>query len=271
MENRMLETLKKPILWDWVIVGYCLFVIFHLFPSFFLLGIVRFGMPIKLSETVWFVLGLAVISMFIGYRSRGVTIIEPAISSLFYCLTLVFEFVKLPFSHIGLRAGGNIYLWFSGVLAVSVFFALLGEILQRRKEKKLVDWKWVGISIASYLLFYALPILIARRPYTHYHMGEFERVLVAVWIFGGVIIVAAVIGYLSKGVTLIEPVIASIGTILLWVIAYNLFVAPGALRMSRDIPQLFAIIGATFLLSLGGAWLGERAQKLWRKEPPPSA
>jgi hypothetical protein len=137
MANRMLETLKKPILWDWVIVGYCLFVIFHLFPSCFLLGIVRFGMPIKLLGVIWFVLGLAVISMLIGYRSRGITIIEPAISSLLYCLTLVFEFVKLPFSHIGLREGGNIYLWFSGVLAVSVFFALLGEILQKRKEKKL--------------------------------------------------------------------------------------------------------------------------------------
>ncbi|TSA22306.1 hypothetical protein D4R75_05135 [bacterium] len=192
----------------------------------------------------------------------------------------------LLFQHVASWFGFKIVNWFFFPILFAIGMGLTSVILWKSARavkpdqqsdtmigpvSKVIDWKWVGISFASYLLFYLLPILIVRRPYTHYHMGEFERLFVAVWIFGGVITIAAVIGYFSKGVTLIEPVIASIGTILLWAMAFNLLIARRAHIMSRDIRELFVVIGVIFLLSLIGAWLGESAQKLWRKEPPPSA
>ena len=126
------------------------------------------------------------------------------------------------------------------------------------------QWKWVGITLAMYLVFYLLPlvfgVLLIRSG-----GGNIGITIVGAWLFGGIIIVAAVAGYLSKGVTILEPAIASISMIFLWMLTFLL--AGVRFDIRNDTLPTIAVICGVFLLSLFGAWFGERAQKLWKKTP----
>jgi hypothetical protein len=131
-------------------------------------------------------------------------------------------------------------------------------------QSKKLQWKWVGISFLMYVVFYLLPLVILGKVF-----GINNQALFGIWVFGGVIIVAAVAGYLSEGVTIWEPAIAGAGLVFLWVIFILLFVHRHY-SISRDIVPLLIAISIVFLLSLLGAWFGERAQKLWKTKTPES-
>jgi hypothetical protein len=126
-----------------------------------------------------------------------------------------------------------------------------------------LQWKWVGITFAMYILLYLLPMFI---------VSIFFRDTIAVkllggWMFGGIIVVAAVAGYLSKGVTIWEPAIAGAGLVLgifVCLIVYSRVVYSMSFNMMREILGILIPTIIVFLLSLMGAWFGERAQKLWR-------
>jgi len=128
-------------------------------------------------------------------------------------------------------------------------------------QSKKLQWKWIGISIVLYALFYLLPLMLAIL---------WSNAIASIWVFAGVIVVGAVAGYWSEDVTIWEPAIAGAGLMLLFLIAMVVFIP-------RQIDILNATIGMTivmasvFLLSLLGAWLGERAQKLWKSKPSESA
>jgi len=127
-----------------------------------------------------------------------------------------------------------------------------------------LQWKWVGITFVFYVLFYLLPLVVT--------MEIFPNLLIipGIWIFGGIIIVAAVAGYLSEGVTIWEPAIAAAGLIVLLLSYTAVFVFPTAFRGAFLRGVVFVIFTAAivFVMSLTGAWLGERAQRLWKDKPP---
>jgi hypothetical protein len=120
-----------------------------------------------------------------------------------------------------------------------------------------------------YILFYLLPLFIAGTFFTN----KIAIVLNGCWIFGGIIIVAAVAGYLSKGITIWEPAIAGAGLILILFVAITIYFH---VHFKPTIDLFGEIVGiliptiCVFLLSLFGAWLGERAQKLWQTKTPES-
>ena len=124
-----------------------------------------------------------------------------------------------------------------------------------------LQWKWVGITLAMYAVFYLLPLSF----FVHSAQS-----ISGVWMFAGLIIVAAVAGYLSKGVTIWEPAIASLGLVFLFFFAVLLFVPPIRGRVFEAIIPMAMALPTVFVLSLLGAWLGERAQKLWKTQPPKS-
>jgi hypothetical protein len=130
-------------------------------------------------------------------------------------------------------------------------------------QSKKLQWKWVGISLLMYILLYLLPIVILGKVF-----GIDKQVLFSSWVFGGVIIVAALAAYLSEGTTIWEPAIA--GTVLgfLWVIFILLFVR--RYSISGDVMQFLTAMSILFLLSLLGAWFGDRAKKLWKTKTPDS-
>ncbi len=140
-----------------------------------------------------------------------------------------------------------------------------------QEQSKKLQWKWVGITFLLYVVFYLLPIWVAAPGAIDNNVGKLAAMFIGGWSFGGVIIIAAISGYLSKGVTILGAAIVGAGAVALWFIAFRIFLAP-PMRFSvgaNIVPIVIAMI-VVFLLSLVGAWLGERAQKLWKAKAPES-
>jgi hypothetical protein len=120
-----------------------------------------------------------------------------------------------------------------------------------------------------YIVFYLLPIFVAGNLFKDKIAFQF----VGAWIFGGIIIVAAAAGFLSKGVTIWEPAIAGAGLFLsffvVMTIYYRVFVNPDY-NKSENILGILIPTVVIFVLSLFGAWFGELVQKLWKTKPPES-
>ena len=127
-----------------------------------------------------------------------------------------------------------------------------------------IQWKWVGITFLLYLWFYIFPILLAGGVLTNKPISEFAVFFIGAWSFGGLIVIAALSGYLSKGVTLWEPAIGSTGLVILWFIVFQVFLRPKGIKVSDAVLPFLLITVMVFFISLLGAWLGERAQKLFK-------
>lgn len=136
------------------------------------------------------------------------------------------------------------------------------------------QWKWVGITIAAYVVLYVLPNLIALGVFSHGAPGHAADILLSIWSFAGIIVIAAAVGYLSEGITLWEPAVAAslLLVVALAISALRILFSPvgDKLTVFHMAVHMIVMVAIVFLLSLLGAWLGERAQKLWRKQPPES-
>ena len=124
--------------WRWVGVSYCLFVVFHMLPTILMVGFFRSGMGIgwNIGTVIWLFFGLALIGGYVGYKSAGVTIVEPAISSVAYVLTLMLSLRSvwnLPVSLKLMLASGVVILASIAIVLVS---AWVGELLQVKKQAK---------------------------------------------------------------------------------------------------------------------------------------
>lgn len=135
-EVRTSIKINRAINWQWVWVGFCLLVTFHLVPTAFILRIFNFWNGSEIILPLWIFFGLVLTSMYIGYRSRGVTIIEPLISSIAYLFVLgvamnaqfgVLDYKK-DFFHM--------LAWMAPGLFCSVSAAWIGETIQLKKEQR---------------------------------------------------------------------------------------------------------------------------------------
>ena len=136
-------------------------------------------------------------------------------------------------------------------------------------QSKKLQWEWVGITFAMYMVCYLFPILVVGGVFGNFVVSYKAGIFIGAWSFGGAVILPAIAGYISKGITILEPAIAGAGLVALWFLAYRVFIARySAASVSEDIPSLALIMIIIFVLSLLGAWLGERAQKLWKTKPP---
>jgi hypothetical protein len=127
-----------------------------------------------------------------------------------------------------------------------------------------LQWKWVGITIAMYFSLYLLPIFIVSV----FFKNTIAIKLIGGWMFGGIIIVAALAGYFSEGITIWEPAIAGTGLILgifVCVIVYTRIIYGARLNVVTEFLAILIPTLVVFLMSILGAWIGERAQKLWKK------
>jgi hypothetical protein len=90
MENLTSRTLLTKIDWKWILVSYCFLVLFHLVPTqyFFIPPwYIRFG--VFWDFFAWIGVGIAVVSTFVAYRSRKLTLLEPGIAGSLYMLTIL--------------------------------------------------------------------------------------------------------------------------------------------------------------------------------------
>lgn len=140
---------------------------------------------------------------------------------------------------------------------------------EQSSNPKKLQWKWVGITLLLYVVLYPTPLVIA-----YYLLAPRDvQIFIGMWLFAGIIIIGAVAGYLSEGVTLWEPAIASAGFIALFFALSFIAIAiqgggPAGLTFFQSVMQIVIAIVIFFLFSLLGAWIGERAQKLWRSKSP---
>ena len=130
---------------------------------------------------------------------------------------------------------------------------------------KKLQWKWVGITLLLYVVLYPAPVVIAN----YLLAQKAVHIFIGMWLFAGIIIIGAVAGYLSEGVTLWEPAIAAgVFIDLFFILAKIIGGGPVGLTFFQSFIQLIVITVIFFFFSLLGAWIGERAQQLWKTKSP---
>jgi hypothetical protein len=242
---------KNPIRWAWVGGG----VVIGAFLVSLFIYLVDPGLErLDLSGFV-FALSLILVGIFVGYRSPGVTIREAALAGVI--LLLLVAIVAIGF----LRVDVPIITWLmSPFLAAIVTMAggWVGEMLQgtleEAHEDRAVDWPWVFVSVVVGLMLSAYAVFIGQALFDI--TNEQSLYLFAL----SFLVTGWIVGFLSPGVTMVEPAIA----------AGMLVLADGALVVMwfEDIPgsQLLLIgFGGGMVLGLLGGWLGELTQQLRKR------
>ena len=127
-------------------------------------------------------------------------------------------------------------------------------------------WKWVWLSLLMYIVFYSLPIALTPGGVLNdSSITKTSSYFMTIWGIGGMILISAVAGFISKGGIIKEQTVAAIGLMILWFIVIPpRFDSP--FRFSTAIVLVMLIGIAIPLLALGGAWLGELIQRAGRKQ-----
>jgi hypothetical protein len=123
-----------------------------------------------------------------------------------------------------------------------------------------LQWKWVWITLGMFIVFYIVPILGAAII-----RGEVGSKLIGGWSFGGILVITAIAGYLSRGVTIWEPAVAGGMLTILWYLGFQLVATMREIPIKLDLGQVLLIMIAVFGLSLVGAGLGEGIQNAAKK------
>lgn len=118
--------------WRWVGLGICFFIVMHLLPTYLLFEFRIMASAFSTLFSVWVFAGMAFVGFFIGWKSKGVTIVEAGIAG------LVYGFILL--AAIQQELGGPLVIssigWFVAVIAIATVSAWFGELVQsvRRTE-----------------------------------------------------------------------------------------------------------------------------------------
>ena len=135
-EVRTSVKLGGPLNWQWIWVGFCLLVTFHMIPTALIIHFLDTWKPLRIVLPLWIFSGLALTGIYIGYRSLGVTIIEPLISSLAYMVMLGLM-MNAQFEVMNHRSDLLIMvIWMIPGLIYSIIGAWIGELSQLKKEQK---------------------------------------------------------------------------------------------------------------------------------------
>jgi hypothetical protein len=133
---------------------------------------------------------------------------------------------------------------------------------------KLIQWKYFRISLVMYLLYYLLPIVLLFLATRVTALFKLAQTVGVSWAIGGVIVIAAVAAYRSKGVAFWEPALASVAMLILAMLALMIFdfVTYSVMKSPQIIRDIIGPIVTFFLLGLFGAWIGGRFQKVSKKD-----
>jgi hypothetical protein len=136
-------------------------------------------------------------------------------------------------------------------------------------SSKRLQWKWVLISLLLYIVFYFLPLtLVSGGMFSAGPVTKASAVFIGVWSFAGLIIVSAIAGYISKGVTIKEPVIAAVGLVILSFVAVQIKFNAAMHFTAMGVLGLFVALAVVAGLSLAGAGFGELLQKVIQSKGP---
>ena len=240
--------------WKWVIAGVIAGLII-VGASYYIVAPVFHSPAI---QTLVMMVGFSVTGVIVGYFSPGVTIKEAGIGGAIV-MVLIMILMALTGDQENLVQDKLIDFL---LLLLGVGFAVAGawageklqgegaEATEEEKADDIIHWKWV---LAAVVIGFALNALFVflTAPVFQLNMGV---ALVAFLV--SFLITGFIVGYKSPGVTLKEPAIAGIFTVIIdWV-----FLEFGIhLQIAAD--NLISGLALGFLFSLLGAWLGEKYQE----------
>jgi hypothetical protein len=204
--------------------------------------------------------GFIMTGVVIGYYSPGITINEASVGGALVMVVMLF-LLYITKAEIHFSPAINLLLLILGV-GFSWVGGWAGEKLQgddasagEVKIQKFL-WKWVIVGV---IIGFALNILFVFLLSTFFlgHIFKFAFVGFIV----SFVVTGFVVGFKSPGVTLKEPAIAGLLSVLLdWV--YLKFI------ISLPVPTMYLVVGLVmgFMISLFGAWLGEKYQQSVEKK-----
>ena len=134
---------------------------------------------------------------------------------------------------------------------------------------KKFQWKWVWISLLMYVVFYFFPLtLVPGGMLSGTVVTKASAVFIGVWSFAGLMIISAVAGYFSTGVTIREPAAAAVGLVILSFVAVQIKFNAAMQFTTLSILGLIIALAVVAGLSLAGAWFGEILQKVLQSKGP---
>jgi len=124
--------------WRWLVVTYCFLVLFHLLPSLLELTLWQFMSSLGIWRfAVWTGCGIALVSGYVGYRSTGITILEPGIAAMLYMATVIPTMSKIrDIPATGYRLIGLLVALHLIAFLVGGFGAAVGNWLKTRRERE---------------------------------------------------------------------------------------------------------------------------------------
>ncbi len=236
--------------WKWVVVAVIIGLIivglsyYVIAPTFHSTAI----------QTLVVLVGFIVTGAITGYFSPGVTIREAAIGG---ALVMVIMLLMLYGTHVEMLQSytANIFLLLLG-FGFSWVGGWAGEKLQgdglgsTGKQAQGIQWNWVLTGVVVGFALNVIMVFIGA-PMVKFNLNFVLAVFLASFVVTGFIV-----GYKSPGVTLKEPAIAGIISVVLeWlflVFSIQIPVATG---------YLISGLALGFFFSLCGAWLGEKYQE----------
>jgi len=196
----------------------------------------------------------------IGYFSPGVTIKEAGIGG-----TLV-SVIMLTVISLAQSGGDKGAIEFSGLqnvlmLALGIVFSLVGgwigeklqgdEESQQERHQTAFNWKWVTVGVVVGFALNVMFVFLLAPLFKVNPTLELAAFLVSFLITG------FIVGFKSPGVTLWEPAVAGLFSVLLdWLFLEVL------VQLHVDVPYVVAGVALGFLINLLGAWVGERYQSM---------
>ena len=129
------STRKLDVDLRWIGVGVCFFIVMHLLPTYLLYELRVITTMFSTFFSIWAFGGMAFVGFFIGWMSKGVTIIEAGLASLIYAFILM--------GAINYELGGPMvfpmvikpWIWVIAVLVIATASAWLGEMVQAMQER----------------------------------------------------------------------------------------------------------------------------------------
>lgn len=136
--------------WRWIVAGYCYLILFHLLPTYLMGGFSGFflrphlpgdggiGTGLQLLDfgTIWLLGGVAIVAFVVGLKSRGFTVLEPALSGALYALTTALAFHELASPRVRDRAVLAVAFWLLIIIILSAASAWMGEAVQQMRMRK---------------------------------------------------------------------------------------------------------------------------------------
>lgn len=284
MAESLLSFKKLDWKWVWITIG--LYILFYFIPIYLIGAVLRPYVSQKLDNSLlamWFLGGIFVISAYSGFKSKGVTVWEPVVSSVG---SVILMFLVQAFEQIFTGKSFS-FQFYNYSLVLGVFFsfsligAVCGELMQQNREhgERNVEgnlqmgkfqWTWVVITLMMYIVLYLFPLYLFGGAFSSGFPVHAQRIFSGTWVFAGIIVTAGLAGFMSKGNTLWEPVVGSIGFIILLVAMNELAKVIRGGTFHLQVRDTLTTLVFFFLLSLLGAWLGELWQKaLLKREPTP--